>query len=72
MNKRGFLGIINLIIIILVIVGAVVSYNFFKDGFVESEIEDVEKSSEEIDGESEEIDDIVNGDSELNEDLEIE
>ena len=68
----GFFGIVNLIVIILVIVGAVVSYNFFKSNFAESEVEEVDEDSEEIDGESEEIDDIVNGDSEMNEDLKIE
>tara|TARA_Y100000310_G_C20212490_1_gene591988 strand:+ start:236 stop:454 length:219 start_codon:yes stop_codon:yes gene_type:complete len=34
MNRKGFLSIVSLVAIILLIVGAIVSYNFFKDNFV--------------------------------------
>ena len=46
MNKLGFLGIVNLVVIILVIVGAVVSYNFFKNGFAEDEKSEDDKELE--------------------------
>lgn len=72
MNKQGFLGIINLIIIILVIVGVVVSYNFFKSNFVE---DDESETSEDVGDLTEDFEDSGNEifeDEDLDEDLEIE
>jgi len=59
MNKLGFLGVVSLIMIILLIVGAVVSYNFFKNSFSENEesgedeklANDENKGSEKLEGE---------------------
>ena len=73
MNKLGFFGIVNLIVIILLIVGAVVSYNFFKSNFVEGEDEsgNFEKAENSIEYfEDEEIGNFE--DKDLNENLEIE
>jgi len=72
MNKIGFLGLINLIVIILVIVGVVVSYNFFKNNFVEKGDSEEVKSGEEVENNLEKLEDgdLVGEDS--GNDLEIE
>lgn len=73
MNKLGFLGIVNLIIIILLIVGAVVSYNFFKSNFVEDENETGNFENDENSVEDFEDDESGNFEErDLDEDLEIE
>jgi len=72
MNKIGFLGLINLIVIILVIVGVVVSYNFFKNNFVEKGDSEEVKSGEEVENNLEKLEDGDLGGEDSGNDLEIE
>ena len=64
MNKIGFFGMVNLIVIILVIVGAVVSYNFFKNNFAEEEARGEDEKLEDDENEGDEdLDDEDSGEN---------